>query len=428
MWRKVINLNKQSIPKNNLNLNKYLNLIKTRDLSNDNNEKKKLNNDSIIELSSAQNVNKSENKNENENLLNLIKDSANFNEITNNNWSTTPYNSAGEKIALLCNNNKKNKIKINPTDTTIFMFPGQGTLKIGAIKKYLHYPRVKELFDISNQVLGYDILNICLNGPQDKLNKTEYNQVATILTSLSALEKIWEETPLAVDNCKAALGYSVGELTALIFSGALTIEDGIRLAGIRGAAMQYASDQEPNQGMLTVVSKSRVNINKACKDATDWAINMGISLPVCQIAIYLCNQTRVLAGHEKSLEYIINNNKNYKINIIKRLSVSGAFHTPLMKPALKSYIKALNEIEIQEPRVTVYSNITAEPYKSCNQIRKSLPKQIISPVKWEQILHSVYKRPHGNTFPRTFDLGSNGTMKTILEKNNFAAADSCTTV
>ncbi|KAH0553490.1 hypothetical protein KQX54_001207 [Cotesia glomerata] len=365
----------------------------------------------------------------NKNLLNLINDAANFNEITNSSWSTTPYNSAGDGIALLYNNNnEKKREKINPEDKTVFIFPGQGTLKVGDVEKYLNYPRVKKLFDIANEILGYNIMDICLNGPQSKLNKTEFNQPATILTSLAALEKIWEDNSFATENCIAAAGYSVGELTALIFSGALTIEDGIRLAGIRGAGMQYAVDQQPNQGMLTIISKHNTKVNKACQEARNFSTNLGLSLPICQIAIYLCSETKVLAGHQQALEYIINNSYNLNFRKIFKLPVTGAFHTPLMKPALKSFVKALDDIEFQQPRIPVYSNVTAKPYRSIKDIINLLPKQIISPVKWEQIIHEIYKRPQGNNFPQSYDLGSNGTMKTILRKINLSASDSCTSI
>ncbi|XP_074112176.1 malonyl-CoA-acyl carrier protein transacylase beg [Cotesia typhae] len=423
MWPKIINnFNKQSILKNNLVIAKYIILTTSRYFSNDNN-----NNNNLVKENEKEFLKKNDDDDNNINILNLINDAANFNEITNTSWSTTPYNSAGDRIALLCNNNEKKREKINPEDKTVFIFPGQGTLKVGAVEKYLIYPRVKKLFDIGNEILGYNILDICLNGPQSKLNKTEFNQPATILTSLAALEKIWEDNSFATENCIAAAGYSVGELTALIFSGALTIEDGIRLAGIRGAGMQYAVDQEPNQGMLTVISKHDTKISKACQEARNFSINLGLSLPICQIAIYLCNETKVLAGHQQTLEYIINNSYNLNFRkVFKLQTVTGAFHTPLMKPALKSFVKALDDIQFQEPRIPVYSNVTAKPYRSIKDIIHLLPKQIISPVKWEQIIHEIYKRPKGNNFPQTFDLGSNGTMKTILRKINLSASDLCT--
>lgn len=97
-----------------------------------------------------------------------------------------------------------------------------------------------------------------------------------------------------------------------------------------------------------------------------------------------------------------------------------------MEPALKYFIKALNQIPIDEPNATVYSNYSTDPYCGNDKInRKYLIKQIISPVKWEQIMHKLFHRPEGTPFPRTFDLGSGGTMKTILRTVNAKASDTC---
>ncbi|OAD59946.1 putative malonyl-CoA-acyl carrier protein transacylase, mitochondrial [Eufriesea mexicana] len=260
---------------------------------------------------------------------------------------TTPY-PKDTKI----NVKKETVPKINPKDTSVILFPGQGIIKVGMIKKYLGYKNATELFDVAKEIINFDLLNLCLNGPQEKLNRTQFNQLATVVSSLAALEVIREEKPKVFESCIATAGYSIGEITALIFSGAINFEDGIRLAWTRGQAMQYASDIVP-QGMLSVSYASKAQVQKACADAENWAMNIGVQTPVC------------------------------------KLPVSGAFHTPLMNPALKSVSKMLNSIEIHEPR-----------------------------FKWEQCLHKIYSRPPEIEFPQTYDIGSNGKMKTILKLVN----------
>lgn len=97
-----------------------------------------------------------------------------------------------------------------------------------------------------------------------------------------------------------------------------------------------------------------------------------------------------------------------------------------MEPALKSFIRGLNETPLEEPNAYVYSNYSANTYSpSEKHNRKLLIKQLISPVRWEQIIHKIYERPEGTAYPRTFDLGSKGTMKTILKMTNAKAAESC---
>lgn len=99
-----------------------------------------------------------------------------------------------------------------------------------------------------------------------------------------------------------------------------------------------------------------------------------------------------------------------------------------MEPALKSFSKMLSTVQIDEPRCKVYSNCKGKVYGNTKLIKKYLPKQIISPVKWEQIMQSIYNRPQGTAFPRTFDVGSHGRMKTILKMINTKAEEHCITV
>ena len=98
------------------------------------------------------------------------------------------------------------------------------------------------MFDEASSILGYDLLKLCLNGPKELLDRTEHCQVAVVVSSLAAVEALWEIDENAVKNCVATAGFSVGEITSLIFSGALTFEDGIKLVNIRQIAMQQASD------------------------------------------------------------------------------------------------------------------------------------------------------------------------------------------
>lgn len=100
------------------------------------------------------------------------------------------------------------------------------------------------------------------------------------------------------------------------------------------------------------------------------------------------------------------NSAKFGLKNIRRIPVSGAFHTPLMEPAIKHFKAMLYNTIIEKPRITVYANCNAEYYREPETIRKSLVKHLVQPVKWEQIIHKMYERPAGSTFPRTFDVGS----------------------
>lgn len=225
--------------------------------------------------STEESVNNAEPAYDTEEVTKLLEQSATYTNTGDTNWATTPY----PKDITIPTETKRQQI--DPTTTSVLLFPGQGTIKVGMVKKYIHYPAAKELFEIANEIVGYDLLNICLNGPQDKLDRTEFNQIATVVLSLAALEKVREDRPSVFNNCVAAAGYSVGEITALILAGVLSFEDGIRLVHVRGKAMQQASGLVP-QGMLSITITPKSKVSEACREAEKWAMDTGVEKPVCR--------------------------------------------------------------------------------------------------------------------------------------------------
>ncbi|XP_076243417.1 malonyl-CoA-acyl carrier protein transacylase beg [Calliopsis andreniformis] len=356
-----------------------------------------------------------------EEVSRLLEESAIYKDTNDKTWATTPY---PKDVPI---NNNEGKQITDPENTCVLLFPGQGTIKVGQVQKYMHFPAAKELFNIANEILNYNLLELCLEGPQEKLNRTEFNQPATVVSSLAALEKVREEKPKVFETCVAAAGYSVGEITALILSGAITFEDGIRLVCIRGKAMQYAADKT-SQGMLSVVCTPKAQVFKACENAVKWAMDMGIENPLCRVAVFLHTERKILGGNIEALKYVEDHIEEFGLRNANKLPVSGAFHTPLMEPALKSVHKVLSTIEIDEPRCDVYSNYKAAPYKNMKLLKKYILKQIVSPVKWEQCMQSIYNRAPGMLFPNTYDIGSGGRMRTILKLINAKAAESCTII
>lgn len=117
-----------------------------------------------------------------------------------------------------------------------------------------------------------------------------------------------------------------------------------------------------------------------------------IEQPVCSIANYLFPHCKVIAGHAEALEFLETNYKDFNLRKVKRLPVSGAFHTSLMRPAAEPMKAVLETVTINRPRMPVYSNVTALRYKSSKELQKLLTKQIYSPVKWEQVVQNLYQR------------------------------------
>ncbi|XP_012273844.1 probable malonyl-CoA-acyl carrier protein transacylase, mitochondrial isoform X4 [Orussus abietinus] len=229
----------------------------------------------------------------------LLNDAATF-DAGIQDWSTLPYPKHASKQLQ---GSHAVRVGKNPAETSLVLFPGQGTLLVGMVKEYLRFPGAKDLFQVVNESLGYDLLKLCLLGPQEKLNRTEYNQPATVAVSLAAMEKIREERPQVLETCVGVAGYSVGELTALIFAGAMSLEQGIRLAGIRGTAMQNAAARIP-QGMMSVICSSNANISDICKKAQSWALDSGANNPLLLDEVVSACKTTMYSWVLKGFNYI----------------------------------------------------------------------------------------------------------------------------
>ena len=138
-----------------------------------------------------------------------------------------------------------------------FLFPGQGAQTVGMCHSLCQkLPAAKALFDQAGEILGYDLAEVCFNGPVEKLNSTVISQPALYVSSMAALEKLKIDAPEAYEQCAGAAGLSLGEYTAIAFAGGLSFEDGLRLVQQRGQAMQDAADQTPSS-MVSVLGLDR---------------------------------------------------------------------------------------------------------------------------------------------------------------------------
>ena len=255
---------------------------------------------------------------------------------------------------------KSNKASDEPvvdlSDKSVLLFPGQGAQFVGMGARLLDTPSVRELYSEASQILNYDLLKLCLEGPRSVLDETQYCQAATVVTSLAAVELLYQRTPEAVEDCMAVAGFSVGEITAAIFTGALSLGEGINLVKVRGEAMQAASDLEPS-GMMTVFVGADTDLGFGCQVAAEWVKrHHDIENPVCQVANHLYCGAKVIGGHTEALKFLEQNKSDFKIRRTARLPVSGAFHTPLMEPAVEPFSLALKNSKVHNPRVPIYSN------------------------------------------------------------------------
>ncbi|KAM5289164.1 malonyl-CoA-acyl carrier protein transacylase, mitochondrial [Ctenodactylus gundi] len=307
-----------------------------------------------------------------------------------------------------------------PDRCSVLLFPGQGSQLVGMGRGLLGYPRVRELYDAARRVLGYDLLELSLRGPQGDLDRTVHCQPAVFVASLAAVEKLHHLQPEVIENCVAAAGFSVGEFAALVFAGAMEFSEGLYAVKVRAEAMQVASEAVPS-GMLSVLGKPQSKFSFACQEAREHCEALGIKSPVCEVSSYLFPHCRVISGHQEALQFLQKNSSRYQFQRTRMLPVSGAFHTRLMEPAVEPLAQVLKAINIRKPLVSVHSNVDGNRYMHPRHIRKLLGRQVVSPVQWEQTMHAIYQRKRGTAFPRTFEVGPGQQLGSILRSCNLQA-------
>ena len=263
---------------------------------------------------------------------------------------------------------------------TAFLFPGQGAQAVGMGRQLAEsLPAARRLYDEAAEVLGYDLADVCWNGPAERLNSTAISQPALFVTSLAALESLRASDPETVAGCGAAAGLSLGEYTALVFADALSFRDGLKVVRRRGEAMQTAADATPS-GMVSVLGLDQVKVEELCAAARPSGH--------LQIANLLCPGNIVISGAKAACDAAERLAEGLGARTI-RLAVAGAFHTALMKPADEALAQALTQVELRPPRLPVWSNVDARPHTDPDEIRSLLVRQVLQPVLWEQTLRNL---------------------------------------
>ena len=167
--------------------------------------------------------------------------------------------------------------------------------------------------------------------------------------------------------------------------------------------------------MMTIFHHSGAKVGLACDAAKKWIKDQHqIEYPVCSISNLLYAGCKVIGGHNEALDFIENNKKDFGIRKTKRIPVSGAFHTPLMNPAVEVFTEALKTCSIASPRIPVYSNVDGEVYRSDKHVWKILPKQIVVQVKWETSMNNLMKYKSEDQWPRVIECGPGTSLIPML--------------
>lgn len=276
-------------------------------------------------------------------------------------------------------------------------------------------PVAQRLYAQAADVLGYDLAELCFNGPESELDSTIISQPALYVTSLAALESLRASKPDIVEKCEAAAGLSLGEYTALTFAGVFDFETGLRLVQERGQAMQDAADAAPS-GMMSILGLTPEKIEILCDEAR-------LEGETLQIANLLCPGNVAVSGSNHSCERLLELAQEAGAMRVVPLAVAGAFHTQLMEPAVDQLAVALANADMSPPRVTVISNVDAQAHEDPEQIRQLLLQQIVSPVRWEDSL----RRLLADQFSRFYEVGPGRVLRGLMRRVERKAA-SCESV
>lgn len=262
------------------------------------------------------------------------------------------------------------------------LFPGQGSQYVGMLKGTKDIPEVKEMLSTAQSILGYDLLDLCLNGPEEKLGQTKFCQPAMFVGGLAGVAKLRSSDPEKVARAQCMAGLSLGEYTALCAAGVLSFEDGLRLVKLRGEAMQEAAELG-KQLMISIVGLERGVLDGLCAQA---AKKEGTGA-VCTVANALFPNGFSCAGTETAMMELKQLAETKGALQAKVLKTGGAFHTSLMQPAQEKLKKALDDVapSMKPPRCAVYMNVTGEPLQAGSDpkvITELLNRQLVSPVLW----------------------------------------------
>lgn len=245
----------------------------------------------------------------------------------------------------------------------VIAFPGQGAQKVGMAenltKDQLHY------FHEASSVLGYDLKKLCNEGPLEKLSLTQYAQPALMVNCISLWSRLKEIT-----NVRVFAGHSLGEITALVASGAIDFLDGVKIVAKRGELMS----RHCTGGMVAILGLDVIKVGKIVDESKH--------LGIISIANYNTPGQFVLSGESDALKFATRQALAAGARKVVPLRVSGSFHSSMMLPVCIEFLTYLDQFEFHHPKYPVISNINSTLITTADRIKDELGQQLTAPVQW----------------------------------------------
>ena len=258
-----------------------------------------------------------------------------------------------------------------------WIFPGQASQKVGmGLDLYENTDLGKNYYDLANDILGEDIKDISFNGPDEKLKITKFTQPAIFIVSTIISHLLLKKG----HNPDGVAGHSLGEYSALAAAGGIDFETGLELVKVRSNSMDNAGKLIPGT-MAAVIGMDRARVKELTQKLS--------SEQIVVAANYNTENQIVISGNIETVKDFIDIAKENGARMAIPLNVSGAFHSPLMKPAREELADKLDSIEISNINIPIYSNVNAKPTRKGSDIKKSLINQLENPVLWFDSINNM---------------------------------------